>query len=90
MVDVVNGLPVFACIEKILVLCGKVVAVCKYAKPIDYVVSLRMFEVELTDGVMFLRPGYESYAQGLDLYEVSGKKFVRPSHYFCESSKYTM
>ena len=61
----------------------------KYAKPIDYVFSLRMFEVELTDEIIFLQPGCEMYASSLDLYEISGKKFVRRSNYFCKSSKHS-
>ena len=88
VIDVVDGLPVFACIENILVLYSRNVIVCKYAKPMVYVISLRMFEVELTDEIMFLQPGYELYANSLDLYKINGKKFVRPSNYFCESSKH--
>ena len=87
MIDVEDGLPVFACIENILVLYCRIVIVCKYAKLIDYVNSLRMFEVELTDEIIFLQPGCELYTNSVDLYEINGKKFVRPSNYFCESSK---
>ena len=54
VMGVVNGLPVFACIENILVLYSRIVIVCKYAKPIDYVISLGMFKVELTDEIIFL------------------------------------
>ena len=48
-----------------------------------------MFEVELTDEIIFLQPGCEMYASSLDLYEISGKKFVRRSNYFCKSSKHS-
>ena len=73
-----------------MVVYSKIVIVCKYAKPIHYVISLKMFEVELTDEIIFLQPGCELYANSLDLYEINGKKFVRPSNYVCVSSRHSV
>ena len=81
IVDVIDNIPVFVTIHKILVCKGEVVAVCKYLKPIKFHCISRLFEVELTDQLMCLQPGYELYYVALDCYETENKKFLRLRHY---------
>ena len=81
VVDVINDIPVFATIHKMLVCKGEVIAVCKYLKPIKFHRVFRLFEVELTDQLMFLQPGHELYYVALDCYEIANQKFLRLRHY---------
>ena len=81
IVDVIDNIPVFATIDKILVYKGEVIAVCNYLKAVQFHCILRLFEVELTDQLLFLQPGHELYHVALDCYEIANKKFLRLRHY---------
>ena len=75
--DMENDVPVFGLIEQVLLYNFKIIVVCRYVKPLLFIVHLHVYSVKITDKHLFVEPGFERSPHPIDLYETSFGKCIR-------------
>ena len=77
ILDMENDVPVFGLIEQALLYNFKVIVVCRYVKPLQFIVHLHAYSVKITGKHLFVEPGFELCPHPIDLYETFFGKCIR-------------
>ena len=76
ILDMENDVPVFGLIEQVLLYNFKIIVVCRYVKPLQFIVHLHVYCVKITDKHLFVEPGFELSPHPIDLYKTSFGKYI--------------
>ena len=72
-----EDVPIFAIVNDLILCDDVVVLVCFYLKPLYYCVNKHSYVVQVTDKLLFLKPGHELNIHPLDMYELESKNYIR-------------